>query len=93
MFSVFDIFCDVICYVEGLVLDVLNMVKLYQLVEEFYIVFIYFNKIRMDIGVCLSMFDIQEEQYEDFKISFVKFKSIFEDLDYVEVVIEFNENL
>ncbi|MCG6438222.1 flagellin, partial [Vibrio parahaemolyticus] len=45
-----------------------------------------------DIGARLSTLDIQEEQHEDFKISLAKSKSQFEDLDYAEAVIEFNEN-
>ncbi len=91
-FSVFDTFRDAIRYAEGSVSDASNTAKLHQLVEEFHTAFIHLNKTRTDIGARLSTLDIQEEQHEDFKISLAKSKSTFEDLDYAEAVIEFNEN-
>jgi len=60
--------------------------------EELHKAFIHLNKSHTNIGASLSTLDIQEEQHEDFKISLAKSKSQFEDLDYAEAVIEFNEN-
>ncbi|HDM8050551.1 flagellar hook-associated protein FlgL [Vibrio fluvialis] len=91
-FSVFDTFKDAIKFSKASVSDASATAKLQQMTEEFHTAFIHMNKGRTDIGARLSTLDIQEEQHEDFKISLAKSKSQFEDLDYAEAVIEFNEN-
>lgn len=91
-YSIFDTFRDAIELSKGSVSDASTTAKLQQMTEEFHTAFIHLNKQRTDIGAHLSTLDIQEEQHEDFKISLAKSKSQFEDLDYAEAVIEFNEN-
>ncbi|MBD0784977.1 flagellar hook-associated protein FlgL [Vibrio sp. Y2-5] len=91
-FSIFDSFKDAIEYSSGSVSDASSTAKLHQVVEELHKAFIHLNKSHTNIGASLSTLDIQEEQHEDFKISLAKSKSQFEDLDYAEAVIEFNEN-
>lgn len=91
-FSLFDSYKDAIALSQSSVSDASSTAKLHQITEEFHAAFIHLNKVRTDIGARLSTLDIQEEQHEDFKISLAKSKSNFEDLDYAEAVIEFNEN-
>ncbi|WP_136482368.1 flagellar hook-associated protein FlgL [Vibrio sp. H11] len=91
-YSIFDTFRDAIELSKGSVSDASTTAKLQQMTEEFHTAFIHLNKQRTDIGAHLSTLDIQEEQHEDFKISLAKSKSQFEDLDYADAVIEFNEN-
>ncbi|MBD1565667.1 flagellar hook-associated protein FlgL [Vibrio sp. SA48] len=91
-YSLFDSYKEAIALSQSSVSDVSSTAKLHQITEEFHAAFIHLNKVRTDIGARLSTLDIQEEQHEDFKISLAKSKSNFEDLDYAEAVIEFNEN-
>lgn len=91
-FSIFDSFKDAIEYSSQSVSDASSTAKLHQVTEELHKAFIHLNKSHTNIGASLSTLDIQEEQHEDFKISLAKSKSQFEDLDYAEAVIEFNEN-
>lgn len=91
-FTLFDSYKDAIELSQGSVSDASTTAKLHQITEEFHAAFIHLNKVRTDVGARLSTLDIQQEQHEDFKISLAKSKSNFEDLDYAEAVIEFNEN-
>ncbi|MGC9423174.1 MULTISPECIES: flagellar hook-associated protein FlgL [Vibrio] len=91
-FSIFDTFKQAIDLSEGSVSDASNTAKLHQVTEEFHSAFIHLNKARTEVGARLSTLDIQEDQHEDFKISLARSKSQFEDLDYSQAVIEFNEN-
>ncbi|MDF9397771.1 flagellar hook-associated protein FlgL [Vibrio sp. 1180_3] len=91
-YSLFDSYKEAIALSQSSVSDASSTAKLHQITEEFHAAFIHLNKVRTDIGARLSTLDIQEEQHEDFKISLAKSKSNFEDLDYAEAVIEFNEN-
>lgn len=91
-YSLFDSYKEAIALSQSSVSDASSTAKLHQITEEFNAAFIHLNKVRTDIGARLSTLDIQEEQHEDFKISLAKSKSNFEDLDYAEAVIEFNEN-
>ncbi|MCG3730509.1 flagellar hook-associated protein FlgL [Vibrio cincinnatiensis] len=91
-FSVFDSFKQAIDLSKGSVSDASNTAKLHQVTEEFHTAFIHLNKARTEVGARLSTLDIQEDQHEDFKISLASSKSQFEDLDYSQAVIEFNEN-
>lgn len=91
-YSLFDSYKEAIALSQSSVSDAPSTAKLHQITEEFHAAFIHLNKVRTDIGARLSTLDIQEEQHEDFKISLAKSKSNFEDLDYAEAVIEFNEN-
>jgi flagellar hook-associated protein 3 FlgL len=91
-FTLFDSYKDAIELSKGSVSDASTTAKLHQITEEFHAAFIHLNKVRTDVGARLSTLDIQQEQHEDFKISLAKSKSNFEDLDYAEAVIEFNEN-
>lgn len=91
-FSIFDTFKDAMKYTDGSVSDLSNTAKLHQVTEEFHAAFIHLNKARSDVGARLSTLDIQEQQHEDFKLTLAKSKSNFEDLDYADAVIEFNEN-
>ncbi len=91
-FSIFDTFKEAMEYTEGSVSDLSNTAKLHQMTEEFHAAFIHLNKARSDVGARLSTLDIQEQQHEDFKLTLAKSKSNFEDLDYADAVIEFNEN-
>jgi flagellar hook-associated protein 3 FlgL len=40
----------------------------------------------------MKTLDIQEDQHEDFKLALAKSRSSFEDLDYAQAVVDFNEN-
>lgn len=91
-YSVFDSFQDAIKYSKGSVSDASSTAKLQQASEELHHAFIHLSKSRTDIGARLDTLDIQEEQHQDFKLSLAKSKSEFEDLDYADAVIEFNEN-
>ncbi|MGD8112520.1 flagellar hook-associated protein FlgL [Vibrio sp. TRT 21S02] len=91
-YSIFETFRDAMALSEGSVSDSSNTAKLHQITQEFHAAFIHLNKARTDVGARLSTLDIQEQQHEDFKMTLAKSKSTFEDLDYAEAVIEFNEN-
>ncbi|MDC0611929.1 flagellar hook-associated protein FlgL [Vibrio sp.] len=91
-FNVFDSFRGAIEAAKGSVSDASNTGKLHQYTAELNAAFTHLGKVRTDLGAKLSTLDIQEEQHQDFKISLAKSKSNFEDLDYAEAVIDFNEN-
>lgn len=91
-FTVFDSFKKAIEYSQGSVSDASTTGKLHQITEELHTAFIHLNQVRSDVGARLSTLDLQEDQHEDFKISLARSKSQFEDLDYSQAVIEFNEN-
>lgn len=91
-YSVFDTFKDAMELSAGSVSDASNTAKLHQITEEFHAAFIHLNKARTDVGARLNTLDIQEEQHDDFNMTLAKSKSNFEDLDYAEAIIEFNEN-
>lgn len=91
-YSVFDTFKEVMELASGSVSDASNTAKLHQFTEELHAAFIHLNKARTDVGARLSTLDIQEEQHDDFQITLAKSQSNFEDLDYAEAIIEFNEN-
>jgi len=91
-YSVFDTFKDAMALSSGSVSDSSNTAKLHQITQEFHAAFIHLNKARTDVGARLNTLDIQEEQHEDFNMTLAKSKSNFEDLDYAEAIIEFNEN-
>lgn len=91
-YSVFDTFKEVMDLASGSVSDASNTAKLHQFTEELHAAFIHLNKARTDVGARLSTLDIQEEQHDDFQITLAKSQSNFEDLDYAEAIIEFNEN-
>lgn len=91
-YSVFDTFKDAMELSAGSVSDASNTAKLHQITQEFHAAFIHLNKARTDVGARLNTLDIQEEQHDDFNMTLAKSKSNFEDLDYAEAIIEFNEN-
>ncbi|NIY84497.1 flagellar hook-associated protein FlgL [Vibrio hepatarius] len=91
-FSIFDTFRDTMELSMGSVSDSSNTAKLHQLTQEFHAAFIHLNKARTDVGARLNTLDIQEEQHADFQLTLSKSKSNFEDLDYADAIIEFNEN-
>ncbi len=91
-FSIFESFKKAMEFSDASVSDASATAKLHQITEEFNAAFIHLNKTRTDLGARLNTLDIQEEQHQDFKVSLSKSKSNFEDLDYAEAVIEFNEN-
>ncbi|MCE0494450.1 flagellar hook-associated protein FlgL [Vibrio salinus] len=91
-FSVFDTFKNALQAAKGSVSDASNSAKLQQYTAEFQAAFTHITKVRTDIGARLNTLDLQEEQHQDFKVSLAKSKSQFEDLDYAEAVIDFNEN-
>lgn len=91
-FSMFDTLNNAIKASEGSVSDASNSAKLQQYTAELQSAFTHITKVRTDIGARLNTLDIQEQQHEDFKISLAKSKSQFEDLDYSQAVIDFNEN-
>lgn len=91
-YSIFETFKEAMRLSEGSVSDASNTAQLQQITQEFHSAFIHLNKARTDVGARLNTLDIQEEQHEDFKMTLAKSKSNFEDLDYAEAIIEFNEN-
>lgn len=91
-YSIFETFQDAMRLAEGSVSDTSNTAELHQVTEEFHTAFIHLNKGRTDVGARLNTLDIQEEQHDDFAMTLAKSKSNFEDLDYSEAIIEFNEN-
>ncbi|CAM3754305.1 Flagellar hook-associated protein 3 [Vibrio aerogenes CECT 7868] len=91
-FSIFDTFKEAMKYSKNSVSDASSTAKLHQMTEEFHTAFIHLNKVRTDIGARLTTLDIQENEHEDYKLTLARSKSSFEDLDYADAVIEFNEN-
>ncbi|MBD1559532.1 flagellar hook-associated protein FlgL [Vibrio sp. S9_S30] len=91
-FSIFDTFQKAQEYSQRSVADSSGTAELHQVTEEFQKAFTHINTVRTDLGSRLKTLDIQEDQHDDFKLSMAKSKSNFEDLDYAQAVIEFNEN-
>ncbi len=91
-FSIFESFNDAIEMSKSSVADASATAELHQVTAQFHSAFIHLNKVRTDLGARQGTLDIQEQQHGDFKLSMAKSKSNFEDLDYAEAVIEFNEN-
>ncbi|MDN3682105.1 flagellar hook-associated protein FlgL [Vibrio tapetis subsp. quintayensis] len=91
-FNIFDSFNDAIDMSRASVADASATAELHQITAQFHSAFIHLNKVRTDLGARQGTLDIQEQQHGDFQISMAKSKSNFEDLDYAEAVIEFNEN-
>ncbi|BDU36338.1 Flagellar Hook associated protein [Vibrio nigripulchritudo MADA3029] len=91
-YSIFETFQKAMKYSERSVADSNGTAELHQVTEEFHAAFVHINTVRTDLGSRLNTLDIQESQHEDFKLSMAKSKSNFEDLDYAQAVIEFNEN-
>lgn len=91
-FSLFNSFQDAIEYSKKPVSDASATAELQRVSEELHEGFLHLTKARTDIGARLNTLDTQEDQHRDFKISLAKSKSEFEDLDYSDAVIEFNEN-
>lgn len=91
-FSIFDTFKKTNELATTSVSDMSSSAKLQQMTEEFAAAFMHLNKVRTDLGAKMNTLDNQEQQHEDFKVSLAKSKSAFEDLDYSEAVIDFNEN-
>lgn len=91
-FNLFDTFKNTREWAMKPVSDASATAKLHQMTEEFHAAFIHLNQIHTDIGARLGTLDMQEQQHEDFKLALAKSKSNFEDLDYAEAVIDFNEN-
>lgn len=91
-FSIFDVFQKVDKLTNAPVTDSSSTAELHQATEEFHTAFIHLNKARTDLGARLGTLDIQEQQHEDFNLALTKSKSNFEDLDYAEAIIDFNEN-
>jgi flagellar hook-associated protein 3 FlgL len=91
-FSVFDTFQDAQEISKASVSDSSATAELHQITEQFSAAFLHLTKVRTDMGARLNTLDIQESQHEDFKLSLAKSRSNFEDLDYSQAVIDFNEN-
>ncbi|SHE89405.1 flagellar hook-associated protein FlgL [Vibrio gazogenes] len=91
-FNIFDSFKKAMEYSRDSVADGSATAKLHQVTREFHAAFIHLTKVRTDIGARLNTLDIQEQEHEDFKLTLAKSKSSFEDLDYADAVIDFNEN-
>jgi flagellar hook-associated protein 3 FlgL len=91
-FSIFESLQQAMNYATESVSDASATAKLHQLTEELHAAFIHLNKVRTDLGARMQTLDLQQDQHQDFKISLAKSKSSFEDLDYADAVIEFNEN-
>lgn len=91
-FSIFETFQKAQEYSQRSVADSNGTAELHQVTEEFHKAFVHINTVRTDLGSRLNTLDIQEQQHDDFKLSMAKSKSNFEDLDYAQAVIEFNEN-
>ncbi|UGA54021.1 flagellar hook-associated protein FlgL [Vibrio sp. VB16] len=90
--NLFDSFKQVIELSDASVSDASATAELHRLTKEFDAAFIHLGKARTDVGARLNTLDIQTDLHEDFKLTLAKSKSAFEDLDYSQAVIEFNEN-
>lgn len=90
--SVFDALKRAIDLETASVSDASATAELHRITEELDQGFVHLTKVHTDVGSRLSTLDIQEDQHEDFKIALAKSRSSFEDLDYSQAVIEFNEN-
>ncbi|WCE28988.1 flagellar hook-associated protein FlgL [Vibrio sp. SCSIO 43137] len=90
--SIFDSFKQAIDLSGTSVSDTNATAELQRITEEFAAAFIHLGKARTDVGARMNTLDIQEDLHEDFKLTLAKSKSAFEDLDYSQAVIDFNEN-
>ncbi len=91
-FSIFDTFNDVDKLKHASVSDSSATAELQRITREFSAAFIHLSSARTDVGTRLNTLDIQNDLHEDFKLTLAKSKSNFEDLDYSQAVIDFNEN-
>lgn len=90
--SIFDSFKQVVDLAHSSVSDASATAELHRVTKEFDAAFIHLGKARTDVGARLNTLDIQSDLHEDFKLTLAKSKSAFEDLDYSQAVIDFNEN-
>lgn len=90
--SMFESFKQVINLAHASVSDASSTAILHRVTKEFNAAFIHLGKARTDVGARLNTLDIQSDLHEDFKLTLAKSKSAFEDLDYSQAVIDFNEN-
>jgi len=90
--SIFDSFKHVIDLAHAPVSDASATAELQRATKELDAAFIHLGQARTDVGVRLNTLDIQSDLHEDFKLTLAKSKSAFEDLDYSQAVIDFNEN-
>ena len=90
--SIFDSFKGAIDLSKSSVSDSSATAELHRITKEFDAAFIHLGKARTDVGARLNTLDIQDDLHEDFKLTLAKSKSAFEDLDYSQAVIDFNEN-
>ena len=90
--SIFDSLKSAIDAEYQPVSDASATADLHRVTEELDAGFIHLTKVQTDLGARMKTLDIQEDQHEDFKLSLAKSRSSFEDLDYAQAVIEFNEN-
>lgn len=90
--SIFDSFKQAIDLADSSVSDANATAELQRITKEFEAAFIHLGKARTDVGARMNTLDIQEDLHEDFKLTLAKSKSAFEDLDYSQAVIDFNEN-
>lgn len=90
--SIFDSFRDANNLSRSSVSDASSTAELQRITKEFNAAFIHLGKARTDVGARMNTLDIQEDLHEDFKLTLAKSQSAFEDLDYSQAVIEFNEN-
>lgn len=91
-FSIFESFKDAIDLSETSVSDSSATAALHRITKEFDAAFIHLGKARTDVGARMNTLDIQKDLHLDFKLTLAKSQSAFEDLDYSQAVIDFNEN-
>jgi flagellar hook-associated protein 3 FlgL len=90
--SIFDSLKRAIDMQDASVSDASSTAELHRITEELNAGFVHLTKIETDLGSRQQTLDIQEDQHEDFKLALAKSRSSFEDLDYAQAVIDFNEN-
>ncbi|GLO61570.1 flagellar hook-associated protein FlgL [Vibrio sp. MACH09] len=91
-FSIFESFKDAIDLSETSVSDSSATAALHRITKEFDAAFVHLGKARTDVGARMNTLDIQKDLHLDFKLTLAKSQSAFEDLDYSQAVIDFNEN-
>lgn len=91
-FSIFESFKNTIDLSNSSVSDASSTAELQRITKELDAAFIHLGKARTDVGARMNTLDIQKDLHEDFKLTLAKSKSAFEDLDYSQAVIDFNEN-
>jgi flagellar hook-associated protein 3 FlgL len=90
--SVFDSLKGAIDMQDASVSDASATADLHRITEELNAGFVHLTKVETDLGSRMKTLDIQEDQHEDFKLALAKSRSSFEDLDYAQAVVDFNEN-